>query len=105
MVSQAQQERKGSKEIIEMKVVMMRENRALMEAIHGDNSAGQHNNGDSVSESGTLDRFLHENSDKVAVRRFSSLPPGANYTYGRASDTRGARKLKYMGHKSQDNVQ
>ena len=28
----------------------------------------------------TLDRFLNENSDKVAVRRFSSLPPPAPCT-------------------------
>jgi len=86
-------ERRSSREGVEMKVVMMRENRVIHHLDH---------DGDSVSESGTLDRFLHENSDKVAVRRFSSLPPGALYTYGRGSETRGARKLKYMGNKSQD---
>ena len=52
--------------------------------------------GGSRSEQGTLDKFLSDNSDKVAVRRFSSLPPGAVYA---AAD---ARKLKYMGTKSQD---
>ena len=84
------------KENVEMKVVMMRENRVVTELDPA--------RGDSVSEAGTLDRFLSENSDKVAVRRFSSLPPGACYTYGRVSDTRGARKLKNMGNKSQNNV-
>jgi len=82
------------KENVEMKVVMLRENRVVTEL---DPARAQ----DSVSEAGTLDRFLSENSDKVAVRRFSSLPPGACYTYGRVSDTRGARKLKNMGNKSQ----
>jgi len=82
------------KENVEMKVVMLRENRVVTEL---DPARAK----DSVSEAGTLDRFLSENSDKVAVRRFSSLPPGACYTYGRVSDTRGARKLKNMGNKSQ----
>ena len=76
------------KEMTEMKVVLLRENRVVSDLKEA---------GDTRSELGTLDRFLNENSDKVAVRRFSSLPPGAVYA---ASD---ARKLKYMGTKSQDN--
>ena len=72
----------------EMKVVLLRENRVVSDLKES---------GESRSELGTLDRFLKENSDKVAVRRFSSLPPGAVY---QASD---ARKLKYMGTKSQEN--
>ena len=86
------------KENVEMKVVMLRENRVITELEPAPTPT------DSVSEAGTLDRFLSENSDKVAVRRFSSLPPGACYTYGRVSDTRGARKLKNMGNKSQNNI-
>ena len=92
-------ERRSSKDNnVEMKVVMLRENRVITSL---DPNKGQ----DTASEAGTLDRFLKENSDKVAVRRFSSLPPGAlYYTYGRGhmSDTRAARKLKYMGTKHQE---
>lgn len=81
-------EDKEDKEMVEMKVVLLRENRVVSD-LKG--------SAESRSELGTLDRFLNENSDKVAVRRFSSLPPGAVYA---AAD---ARKLKYMGTKSQDN--
>ena len=87
-------ERKNSKDI-EMKVVMLRENRVVTDLVSDTRS------GPAVSEVGTLDRFLSENSDKVAVRRFSSLPPGALYTYGHVSEARAARKLKYMGNKPQ----
>ena len=93
-------ERRSSRDNnVEMKVVMLRENRVITSRL------GQDNSQDTASEAGTLDRFLKENSDKVAVRRFSSLPPGAlYYTYGRGhmSDTRAARKLKYMGTKYQE---
>lgn len=92
-------ERRNSRDNnVEMKVVMLRENRVI-------DSLDPHKGQDTASEAGTLDRFLKENSDKVAVRRFSSLPPGAlYYTYGRGrmSDTRAARKLKYMGTKHQE---
>jgi len=92
-------ERRSSRDNnVEMKVVMLRENRVI-------DSLDPHKGQDTASEAGTLDRFLKENSDKVAVRRFSSLPPGAlYYTYGRGrmSDTRAARKLKYMGTKHQE---
>jgi len=86
--------RKNSKEI-EMKVVMIRENRVVADLNVETPVAHVAGTG------GTLDRFLNENSDKVAVRRFSSLPPGALYTYGHVSEARAARKLKYMGNKTQ----
>ena len=81
------------KEMVEMKVVLLRENRVVSDLKKG--TAEQSRS--ELGRVGTLDRFLNENSDKVAVRRFSSLPPGAVYA---AAD---ARKLKYMGTKSQDN--
>lgn len=58
--------------------------------------------GDLVTEKdGHLAKFLSEHSDKVAVRRFSSLPTGPVQQH-HSSDPWGARKLKYMGHKAQD---
>ena len=83
---------------------MLRENR-LVAALDPATARGSGEETSSEAGTGTLDRFLSENSDKVAVRRFSSLPPGAlYYTYGRGhmSDTRAARKLKYMGTKHQE---
>ena len=90
---------------------MLRENR-LVAALDPATARGSGEETSSEAGTGTLDRFLSENSDKVAVRwdmdtnnntylltwlyfrRFSSLPPGAQYTYGRGNP---ARKLKYMG--------
>ena len=77
----------AEREMVEMKVVLVREHRLVSHLSETE----------LPPQPSTLDRFLNENSDKVAVRRFSSLPPGAVYL------TSDARKLKYMGTKSQDN--
>jgi len=85
------------KELVEMKVVLLRDHRVVVGGDLSGSCPGSRTDLSLRPQLGTLDRFLDENSDKVAVRRFSSLPPGAVY---HASD---ARKLKYMGTKSQDN--
>lgn len=51
---------------------------------------------------GPLGRFLSDNSDKVAVRRSSSVP--VNQSVIQEGPLSGARKLKYMGHNKVSDV-
>lgn len=56
-------------------------------------------------QAGQLARFLSLHSDKVAVRRFSSLPGAGSVveqTNTPPDPWADRRKLKYMGHKSQE---
>lgn len=88
-----------SSEPVEMKVVMLKDNKIASSV----SSPVLETEPDFVSErDGHLARFLSEHSDKVAVRRFSSLPTGPVSMQQHSSDPWGARKLKYMGHKAQD---
>jgi len=52
---------------------------------------------------GPLGRFLSENSDKVAVRRSSSVPVNQSVIQ-EEGPLSGARKLKYMGHNKVSDV-
>jgi len=87
-------------EPVEMKVILLKDNKIASSV--SSPVLESEPDGDYVSErDGHLARFLSEHSDKVSVRRFSSLPTGP-VSMHQHSDPWGARKLKYMGQKSQD---
>jgi len=87
-----------SSEPIEMKMVLLKDNK-IVSSISSPVLETEAD-GDTVNDGSQLARFLSEHSDKVAVRRFSSLPSGPVPHH--STDPWGARKLKYMGQKSQD---
>merc|ERR1719430_1142354 len=90
-------------EPIELKAVLLKDNKIASSV--STPMLDSETDGEFVSErDGHLARFLSEHSDKVAVRRFSSLPTGPVSMQHGSPDPWdwGARKLKYMGHKAQD---
>jgi len=90
----------AASEPVEMKVMLLKDNKIASSVSSPVLESEQ--DGEYVSEKdGHLARFLSEHSDKVAVRRFSSLPTGPVSVH-QHTDPWGARKLKYMGQKSQD---
>jgi len=87
-----------SSDPMEMKMVLLKDNK-IVSSISSPVLETE-TDGDAVNDGSHLARFLSEHSDKVAVRRFSSLPSGPAPHH--STDPWGARKLKYMGQKSQD---
>jgi len=90
-----------SSEPVEMKVVMLKDNK-IASSVSTPMLESESDGPFPSERDGHLARFLSENSDKVVVRRFSSLPTGPVSMQSHSSDPWGARKLKYMGHKAQD---
>ena len=90
-----------SSEPVEMKVVMLKDNK-IASSVSTPMLESESDGSFPSERDGHLARFLSENSDKVVVRRFSSLPTGPVSMQSHSSDPWGARKLKYMGHKAQD---
>jgi len=87
-------------EPVEMKVMLLKDNK-IASSVSTPMLESEPDGGYVSERDGHLARFLSEHSDKVAVRRFSSLPTGP-VSMHQHTDPWGARKLKYMGQKSQD---